>query len=94
MANYGLIQTEAKKFNSALKEIQDLEKKNKEMEDKIKKMEKEIDESKGRIHCRICLYDKDLSEVENKPYHILVDIFFSSGHSNVDIATVPRALRT
>jgi len=70
LANYGLIQTEATKFNSALKEIQDLEKKNKEMEDKIKKIEMEIDESKGRILCRICLDHKDLSKVDNKPYHI------------------------
>jgi hypothetical protein len=62
LANYGLIQTEATKFNSALKEIQELEKKNKEMEMEVKKMETEIEESKGRILCRICLDHKDLSK--------------------------------
>ncbi len=52
----GLIATEAAKMNEALKKIEELEKKN-------KAMEKEIEESKGKMLCRVCFDEKELSEV-------------------------------
>ena len=59
----GLIATEAAKMNEALKKIEELEKKNEEMVKKNQAMEKEIEESKGKMLCRVCFDEKELSEV-------------------------------
>ena len=44
-------------------EIQKLKKDNEEMEKENEEMRKEIDDSKGKMLCRICLDDKELSTV-------------------------------